>query len=183
MNYEKALNLLRLHGQEQLLDYYEELDAQHRKELLSAIEELDFSALEDLNSDGGKTLGKLSPVEALSAEQIKKNKDKYEEAGVAALRQGKVAAVLLAGGQGTRLGWNAPKGTFNIGVDKKLSIFECQINNLLKVVERTGVYPHLFNMTSTVKHNQTVDLFAENAYFGYDASKIHFYVQKTAPAV
>ena len=182
MNLDAAKKLLAKYGQSQLLDYYGELDEAKRRELLYAIGNIDFEAFSHLNFNSVRKVGTLSPADALSLAEVNARKDEFEKAGLKALREGKVAAVLLAGGQGTRLGLDAPKGTFNIGVNKKLSIFGCQMNNLLKVVEKAGVYPHLFVMTSTSNHAQTVEFFENNAYFGYEQPKIHFYVQKTAPA-
>ena len=182
MNLDAAKALLEKYGQTQLLDYYGELDEKRRSELLSAIEGIDFTAISGVDFHTDRKVGELSPADALSLAEVEAKKDEFEKIGLQAIRAGKIAAVLLAGGQGTRLGLDAPKGTFNIGVNKKLSIFECQINNLLKVVEKAGVYPHLFVMTSILNDEQTRAFFKDNGYFGYDSSKIHFYVQKTAPA-
>lgn len=182
MNLDAAKALLEKYGQIQLLDYYGELDEDKRRELLSAIEGIDFEEISGVDFHTERRVGELSPADALSLADVEAKKDEFEKLGLQAIRAGKVAAVLLAGGQGTRLGLNAPKGTFNIGVNRELSIFACQMNNLLKVVEKAGVYPHLFVMTSDLNDGQTRAFFKDNGYFGYDGSKIHFYVQKTAPA-
>lgn len=181
MNYTQAKELLAAHGQTQLLDYYDELTDEQRACLLSDIAKLDFSVLENLHSDYSKTLGKLSPADALSVEEVEKNRAGFERAGLEALRAGKVAAVLLAGGQGTRLGSSLPKGMFNIGVTRRLTIFEQQMNNIKEVTDRAGCMFHLFVMTSDLNDKATRAYFAENNYFGYDSSKIHFYEQKLAP--
>ncbi len=182
MNLDAAKALLEKYGQTQLLDYYGELDEEKKAELLSAISQIDFTAISGVDFHAERQVGEISPADALSLAEVEAGREEFEKIGLQAIRSGKVAAVLLAGGQGTRLGLDAPKGTFNIGVNRELSIFGCQMNNLLQVVEKAGVYPHLFVMTSTVNHEQTTEFFERNAYFGYDASKIHFYVQKTAPA-
>lgn len=181
MNYTQAEELLVAHGQMQLLDYYDELTDEQRACLLSDIAKLDFSVLENLHSDYSKTLGKLSPADALSVEEVERNRAGFEMAGLEALRAGKVAAVLLAGGQGTRLGSPLPKGMFNIGVTRRLTIFEQQMNNIKEVTDRAGCMFHLFVMTSDLNDKATRAYFAENNYFGYDSSKIHFYEQKLAP--
>ncbi len=182
MNLSAAKMLLEKYGQTQLLDYYGELDERARQELLTAIEGIDFESLSGMNFHAERRVGELSPADALSLAKVDARRAEYEEKGLQAIRAGKVAAVLLAGGQGTRLGLDAPKGTFNIGVNKELSIFACQMNNLKKVVEKAGVYPHLFVMTSDLNDAPTRAFFKEKNYFGYDCTKIHFYVQKTAPA-
>ena len=76
-------------------------------------------------------------------------------------------AMLLAGGQGTRLGFDKPKGMFCIGETKELYIFECLINNLMKVVELAGVSVPLFIMTSEKNDLDTRDFFEKNQYFRF----------------
>ncbi|MCM1438401.1 MAG: UTP--glucose-1-phosphate uridylyltransferase [Roseburia sp.] len=183
MDFNAAERLLKKYNQTQLLEYYGELDGAKRQELLNWIEKIDFSAFEGVSFNRERKVGELSPADALSLSEIEKRRGAFESAGLKALREGKVAAVLLAGGQGTRLGINAPKGTFNIGVNKNLSIFECQMRELLSVSEKAGFCPRLFVMTSAVNDGETRAFFKENNYFGYDGDRVRFYVQKTAPAV
>lgn len=183
MDINAAKSLLERYGQTQLLDYYDELDDAGKRELLSNVGDIDFQTFNSVSFSKDRTVGRISPADALSLSEIEKRRARFEEAGLQAIREGKVAAVLLAGGQGTRLGWNAPKGTFNIGVNRELSIFECQLNNLKEVVKRAGAEPHVFIMTSSINNEQTAEFFKVHDYFGYAPSKIHFYVQKTAPAV
>ena len=181
MDYTQAKKLLEKYNQTQLLDYYDELDEQSKKRLLCDIEKLDFSVLENIGSGQERKIGSLSPADALSVEEIDKDREKYEKVGIEAIKSGKVAAVLLAGGQGTRLGSSLPKGMFNIGVNKKLSIFEQQMNNIKQVVNKVGADFHIFVMTSDINHADTCNFFKENDYFGYNPQKIHFYKQKLAP--
>ncbi|MDE6372998.1 MAG: UTP--glucose-1-phosphate uridylyltransferase [Clostridia bacterium] len=182
MDYATAADLLKKHNQSHLLQYYGELSGEEREELLSHIARIDFSVLDNIVS-GKREVGELSPADALSVSEVEARKDAFKRSGLNALKSGKVAAVLLAGGQGTRLGFNAPKGMFDIGVNVRLPIFACLINNLLQPVKEAGRYAHLFIMTSFLNDGQTRDFFAENGYFGYDPAKVHFYVQKTAPAI
>lgn len=182
MTYTEAKNKLEKYGQEHLLQYYDELTESERKMLLDDIANTDFSILENLNTNEEKALGEISPVDAFSVEEIENRKEEFEKVGVEAIRQGKVAAVLLAGGQGTRLGSDKPKGTFNIGVTKELSIFGQQMKNIMDVVEKTGVYFYLFVMTSDKNDADTREFFEKNDYFGYDKDKIKFYVQDMSPA-
>ena len=90
-----------------------------------------------------------------------------------AIKAGKVGAILLAGGMGTRLGSDNPKGMYNVGVNRELYIFECLINNLMDVVKETGTYIHLFVMTSEKNNDATVSFFEEKDFFGYKLSLIH----------
>lgn len=182
MNYEQALSLLKAHNQEQLLQYYCELDEEGKKRLLGAVKKIDFSVLGALDGEEKRPLGKLEPADTLTLEEIEKNKEEYEKVGLAALKNGKVAAVLLAGGQGSRLGFSGPKGVYNIGVTCELSIFECQFHTIKSVANRTGKPFHIFIMTSEINDGETRAFFETNNYFGYDKSKVHFYVQDATVA-
>lgn len=180
-----AKNVLKKYGQEHILAYYDELDSAEKQKLLSQIELIDFSVLENLNEENNcsSKRGNFSPLGAVTISDIEKNKEKYHSIGADAIRNGKVATVLLAGGQGTRLGFEKPKGMFDIGVTKELYIFECLINNLLKVVADTGAYIPLYIMTSEKNHNDTVNFFEEKKYFGYDKNYVKFFIQDMAASV
>lgn len=185
ITFDTAKNVLKKYGQEHILAYYEELGDKEKAELLSQIELIDFSVLENLNEENrhSSKRGKFEPLGAVTIEDIDRNSDKYYPAGAEAIKNGKVAAVLLAGGQGTRLGFDKPKGMFDIGVTKELYIFECLINNLLKVVENTGAFVPLYIMTSEKNHDDTVNFFEEKKYFGYDKKYVKFFIQDMAPSV
>ncbi|MGN0812652.1 MAG: UTP--glucose-1-phosphate uridylyltransferase [Candidatus Coproplasma sp.] len=183
MNYEAASALLEKYGQQHLLHYYEKLSDSQRGILLDAIEEIDFSAFKCLNTEEKKELGEVTPIEALSLKEIKKQSSRFMQTGLAAIREGRVGVVLLAGGQGTRLGYDGPKGTFNIGINRPLYIFECQINSIKNCCSAAGVLPHLFIMTAPQNDEVTRKFFEEHDYFGYDKKLVHFFVQGVAPAI
>lgn len=183
MNYLEALALLEKHSQQHVLQYYDSLDADSRQKLLSEIEKIDFSVLDYACKAENKPLGRLEPADALSIAQINADSKELYAAGVEQLKAGKVAVVMLAGGQGTRLGFGGPKGTYNIGVNRPLSIFACQFNNLSAACRKIGKTVHVFVMTSSINDAQTRTFFEENGYFGYDKDKIHFFVQGEAPAI
>ena len=182
MDYSAAAKLLEQHGQEQLLQYYDELDEAHRKILLSEISQIDFSVIERAKRGGAVNGGKITPADAVTVEDISANGARYEQLGLQSIARGEVAAVLLAGGQGTRLGYNGPKGTYNIGIERKLSIFECQMDTIKKVAGKAGYCFHLFVMTSRMTDLATRSFFKENAFFGYPQDKIHFFIQGVSPA-
>ena len=182
MRIEEIKKLLKEKGQEQLLKYYDELDEVQRAELLDDISRINFSVIDCINKrDADKNLKEIAPIPARSLDEIRANREKYASEGIKLLRDGKVAAVILAGGQGTRLGFDKPKGMFNIGVSRKLSIFGQLMNNIKDVTETYGGYFHLFVMTSEINNDETVAFFKENNYFGYPAEKIHFYIQNKEP--
>ncbi len=185
MTRSEAIALLSEYNQTQLLNYYDELDCEHQKELLAQIETLDFSLLKLLEnrSSAEESRGFLEPLGALEIDEINTRKSEFETAGLNAIKSGKVAAVLLAGGQGTRLGFDLPKGTFNVGETKELYIFQCLINNLMEVVNRTGVWIPFYIMTSDKNNDQTISFFEEKQYFGYNPDFVHFFKQEMAPSV
>ena len=182
MDYASTLAKLKSLNQEHLLAYYDELDEKERETLLSEIEKTDFSVLSCIEEQAERKVGKLTPADMLDIRAIVNAKAEYEKIGLKAIAQGKVAAVLLAGGQGSRLGWDAPKGTFNMGLTRELSVFACQMENIRQVAKRAGYNFHLFVMTSTINDDKTRSFFAERDYFGYDKDKIHFFIQDLTPA-
>lgn len=171
-------------GQEHLLQYFDELDEAQQTGLLNQIEALDLSLL-DLIKDGVKEVpkGKLAPLGAVTLDEIKEKKDTYKKRGLEAIRQCQVGAVLLAGGQGTRLGLDKPKGMLNVGIHKELYLFEQLVNNLMEVVKEADAWVPLFVMTSEKNNADTVAFFKEKDYFGYNKDYIFFFVQEMAPSV
>ena len=184
MNLQETKAKLEKYNQSQLLKYYNELDENQRQSLLKQIDEIDFDLLK-LIEDGGKEIekGVITPLDdAVSIADIEANKDKYTAIGTEAIKEGKVAALLLAGGMGTRLGSDKPKGMYNIGLTRNVYIFEMLIKNLMDVVNQTGAWVPLYIMTSEKNNDDTVKFFEEMNYFGYDKNYVDFFVQEMAPA-
>ena len=183
MTLEDAKKKLAEYGQEQLLFYYDELDENAKKALLLQIQNTDMDVVRQLaNKESLNKKGTIAPLAAMELDEIAANKESFEKTGLGAIRAGKVAAVLLAGGMGTRLGSDAPKGTFDIGITRHLYIFECLFKNLMDVTDKAGNFIHLFVMTSEKNHDQTVAFMNEKKFFGYNPSYVHFFKQEMAPA-
>ncbi len=185
MNYEQAKALLEQKGQMQLLKYYDELDEAGKANLLSSIAKINWE-FEDALKNPVDMSGKdrvITPIDGLRLADIEKRIDEYEQIGVDAIKAGKVAAVLLAGGMGTRLGVDGPKGAYDIGVTKPLYIFEMQMKHLKAVNEKCGVVVPLYIMTSDKNHEQTTSFWKEHGYFGYPEADVKFFKQEMAPAV
>lgn len=172
-------------GQEQILRYYDELQEEQKKSLLKQIETIDWSLLERLKQKENKTKerGIIEPLGALEVDEIEKRREEFEAAGIEALKQEKIGAVLLAGGQGTRLGFDNPKGTLNVGETKTLYLFEALIYNIMDVVKVTGAWMPLYIMTSQKNNDETISFFEEHNYFGYNKEYIRFFIQDMAPCV
>lgn len=184
MKEKELFNVLKEHGQEHIFEAYQKLDDTGKEKLAAQIERIDWSIVE---MTGHKELaqerGKLEPLSALEMTEIEQNKAKYEGIGLDAIRAGKVGAVLLAGGQGTRLGSDGPKGKYNIGLTKEVFIFERLIRNLLDVTDKAGCFVPLYVMTSDKNHEETVAFFEEKQYFGYPKDFVKFFKQEMAPSV
>lgn len=183
MTLEQAKEKLAKFGQEHVLKYFEELSAAEKEALLTQIDETDMSILEKCkHMDEVAAKGVISPLAAMEISEIEANKDQFLKTGLEAIKAGKVGAVLLAGGMGTRLGSDNPKGMYNVGINRELYIFECLINNLMDVVKQAGAYVHLFVMTSDKNNDVTISFLKEKNYFGYDEKYIHFFKQEMAAA-
>lgn len=177
-------DLLLLHGQEKLLRHYEQLTPDAQERLSTQLKAVDWSLLSLLDGENHTNLrGELAPLGALELAEIDQDRARYTDAGLKAIREGKIAAVLLAGGQGTRLGWDKPKGTYNIGITRPLYIFECLIRNLQQVTDAAGCPIPLYIMTSDKNNTDTIAFFEEHDYFGYGKENVRFFVQEMAPAV
>lgn len=183
MTFEQAEQKLKEYSQEHILKYYEELEEDQKEKLLSQIEALDMRLL-DLAKDGVKEQkrGKIEPLAAVTLENIKENREGYERLNIKAIHEGKVGAVLLAGGQGTRLGLDKPKGMLNVGITKNLYLFEQLVYNLMEVVKKADAWVPLYIMTSEKNHEDTVGFFKEHDYFGYNSEYVFFFVQEMAAA-
>lgn len=183
MNFEQTKEKLHRAGQEHVLAYYEELTKEQKELLLSQIEDTDFGVLASVKDHkGGTARGKITPLAAMEMPQIEAEHEKYKEKGLEAIRKGKVGAVLLAGGMGTRLGSDHPKGMYNIGITKDVYIFQRLIENLLDVVKEAEAYVPLYVMTSDKNHEDTTAFLKEHDYFGYPEEYITFFMQEMAPA-
>jgi len=183
MTIEQAGKKLSAAGQEHVLRYYDELNEDQREALLSQIENTDFSVLSSLKKrKDGNARGKITPLAAMQLNEIHAREQEFMELGLEAVRAGKVGAVLLAGGMGTRLGSDDPKGMYNIGVTRDVYIFQRLIENLMDVVKAAGVWVPLYVMTSDRNHEATVRFLKEHEYFGYDSGSVTFFMQEMAPA-
>lgn len=182
MNYEQAKNKLSAYGQEHVLKYYDELNEEQKEMLLAQIEDTDFSVLKYVKEEHKVQKGEVTPLAAMQLLQIKEKEAEFKALGLHAIKAGKVGAVLLAGGMGTRLGSDDPKGMYNIGITKDVYIFQRLIENLMDVVKEADAWIPLYVMTSDKNHKATVGFLKEHDYFGYKEEYITFFMQEMAPA-
>ncbi len=175
--------ILKRHGQEHLARY-EGLSAAEREEYRRRLAKIDWETVElwkhpeDLSGGGA-----IRPIEGVDLYTIAARREAWEKEGVKAIRAGKVAAVLLAGGQGTRLGWDGPKGSYNIGITRPVYIFERLVANLTEVCNACMATVPLYIMTSEKNDAETRAFFRAHDYFGYPAGYVKFFSQEMAPCV
>ena len=184
MDFNEAKALLEKNNQTHLLEYFDELNDDQKAHLLEQISEIDFDLIKLIeNADTPDERGVITPLDAeVSIKDIEENEEKFRKVGVEAIKEGKVAALLLAGGMGTRLGSDKPKGMYNIGETKDVFIFEMLIRNLMDVVDEVGVWVPLYIMTSEKNDKDTREFFEEKDYFGYNKDYVKFFKQEMAPA-
>ncbi len=189
----KAALLIKLKrfGQEALLTFYDELEEERKFALLQDIETIDFPLMERLYRNIGisgaaaeKEKGEIEPIGCTDLSSMPaEERSRLCRRGLAEIAAGKLAALTMAGGQGTRLGHPGPKGTFDIGLPSHRSLFEIQCRGLQKVSAEAGCSVPWYIMTSHINHEETVSFFAAHDYFGYGKENIFFFRQTMIPAM
>ena len=183
MNFNEGKNKLNEYNQGHVLKYYDELTEAQKEQLLNQIEITDFEIIKNSRENmQAEKKGVISPISVMTVDEIKDNFEPYEEKGLEAIKSGEVAAVLLAGGMGTRLGSDNPKGMYDIGLTKPVYIFQRLFENLMEVTNKAETYIHLFIMTSEKNHEATVAFITEHDFFGYPKDFVHFFSQEMAAA-
>lgn len=180
---------LRAHGQEHLLRWWDELDESQRARLVADIEAVDFDRLAELQQgsagehvDPAAAVAPAGLVTTPGTDAERAERDRAKAVGEELLAAGKVAAVLVAGGQGTRLGYDAPKGTFPVGPLTGASLYEGFAKQLLARSKRAGASIPYLVMTSDATHDDTEAFFREHEWFGLNEDDVHFFRQGTMPA-
>jgi UDP-N-acetylglucosamine/UDP-N-acetylgalactosamine diphosphorylase len=180
-------------GQAQVFAHFERGTPAQRQQLLAEAAEIDLAEIARLtrtllakNAAAGVNLDGLAPA---PYERHPANGGdaaawaRAKAAGEAALRAGRVAAFTVAGGQGTRLGYDGPKGTFPVTPVLRKTLFQVFAEKILAAGRRHGKPLHWFIMTSHANHAATEAFFAEHKFFGLDRARVHFFRQGRMPAV
>lgn len=183
MGINEARVKLNEYNQNHVLEFYEKLSEVEKENLLRQIAATDFEIIKNSRENMHSEIkGVISPISVMTVDEINNSFDTYEERGLEAIKAGEVAAVLLAGGMGTRLGSNNPKGMYDIGLTRPVYIFQRLFENLMEVTDRAGSYVHMFIMTSEKNHRATVEFIQGKNYFGYPKEYVHFFSQEMAAA-
>lgn len=186
--YLSAQMVLKKAGQEQLLDCYDILPKEKQENLLNEILTTDFAQIAKLYEKSKQEISfkeaKIEPIAYVEkAKMSKEDYEKYDKIGSKIIQEGKYAVVIMAGGQGTRLGHDAPKGTYDLGLASHKSIFELLCDTLKEAEQKYGVYVPWYVMTSRQNNKDTIDFFEKNNYFGYPKGKVMFFIQGEQPIV
>ena len=187
---EEAKYVTDKYGQQHLLKYYSDLSNTEQENLLNQILNIDFEFISllysglVLNSKHQREYEDFSPLKPIIFEDCSsEEKGNCYNLGIDAIKEGKVGVLLVAGGQGTRLGHIGPKGTFSIGLPSKKSLFQLQCERLINISTKAGRYIPWYIMTSPENHNETIAFFKNNNYFGYKEEYIKFFQQGVLPLI
>lgn len=182
--------LLASFGQEHLLAFFDELDVEHQKAILAQIGSLDFELLKDLfERTDAATDWSNAPIEPADVVTLPRTEEesatwrKAKAIGEEALGAGHVAVLLVAGGQGTRLGFEGPKGTFGIGPVSGKSLFQLHAEKVLALGNRFSAPMTMLVMTSHENDAATRQFFRQHKWFGLNADQVIFFEQGRMPAV
>ena len=188
---DQLLDLLRPHSQEHLLSFWDDLDPMQRESLARQIEEIDFALIRRLYQQRGQQANlsdladRAGPPTAFRLDATKNpfTSQQAEQRAEKALRAGHVGAVLVAGGQGTRLGFDHPKGMFPIGPLSNKTLFQIHVEKIIAAGRRYGVRIPLYLMTSPATDVETRRFFTDNDRFGIPEDDLIIFCQGTMPAV
>ncbi|MDR3317283.1 MAG: UDPGP type 1 family protein [Puniceicoccales bacterium] len=179
------------YGQMQIFRFWEELNADERLNLCRQADQINLlhfseivNSLIDREKKSLRSDTPLLPAHYISLPSDETSSYRWEEAynvGEQVLSEGRVAVFTAAGGQGTRLGFEGPKGAFAVTPVKRKSLFQIFAEKIRFAEKRYGHYIHWFIMTSDRNHNETIEFFGKNNSFGL--SNVHFIRQGLLPAV
>ena len=175
------------YGQEQLLDEYNRLtDKKEKQDFLDSILTIDFNQVKTLYENSKEKPSfmdsKIEPIDYTDKSKLSKEEyEKYKAIGEKKIKEGKLAVVTMAGGQGTRLGHSGPKGTYDLGLDTHKSIFEILTDTLNEARKKYEVDIPWYIMTIEQNNKPTVEFFKQHNFFGYPEKCVTFFKQGKLP--
>lgn len=181
-------SILKKYKQEHLINFIGQLTETQKSNLLNQIINIDFDEILELynsfnNSDPNPT-EEIEPLNYTIKDSIPPNKLKqYYNTGIKAIKSGKVGIITLAGGQGSRLGFKGPKGTFCLDIEPKISLFEILCNYIKVYADKYKVNIPWYIMTSTSNYFDTINFFEQNNFFDYPRKNIQFFTQDNLPII
>ena len=172
---------LTAHGQAHLLEHAKTLDSEQRAAFCARLAAIDWAELQHPSEPPAANAATKSRV-LDQAERSRRNTE-LSARGEAALKAGAVAVLMVAGGQGTRLGSTAPKGCFTIAPHSGKSIYQLQAEKVLSLSQRVGRAVPFLVMTSPTTDAETRQFFAAHSDFGLAAGQTRFFSQGTVPSI
>jgi len=196
---EELKEQLRSYGQEHVLHWWEDLSQEEKEELRKDLGEVDLQEMQEMWE---KTCGQevevrevddvMEPVEASLCESVATSSEEilkeYEEVALRAASRGQMGVLLLAGGQGTRLGVGYPKGMYDIGLLSGKTLYQIQVERILRLQELserltgTKTIIPMYIMTSEATKEDTADFFSKHNYFGLKQNQVVIFEQRVIPS-
>ena len=176
--------ILSVNNQKHLLSYMDRMNSSSLGKFKRDIESIDFSLFDSaVKKQDTRINDDIYPAYVLKISDREVVCDRYNKLGLDTLKNNKVAALLLAGGMGSRLGSLKPKGMLNVGIETDLSLFKIHIENIKRITNLIGRKLYLFVMVSNENHKDTIGFFKANDYFNYDSEYIKFFIQSELPTL
>lgn len=186
---QKVSDILEKYNQKHLIQFYDELDDNQKKALLNQILSINFQEIFDLYDASmlpeNFSLNDLSPLKHIEKSNFPEEEIRfYSNIGENLIKQNSFAVVTMAGGQGTRLGYKGPKGTYKLDLKpEKKSLFQIMCEDIKRANSMYDVTIPWYIMTSTENDEQTKRFFEENNYWGYPKKAIKFFTQGKLPII
>src|SRR5688572_10822377 len=184
--------LLHRYSQEHLLRFWDELDGAGQKQLARQIEGIDFEQISELfrNAAAAQDWAAMSRrAKPPTAMRIKDRKGgglfdpgEARRRGAEALAAGKIGVLVVAGGQGSRLGFDHPKGLYPIGPVSRASLLQIHFEKVIALARRYGSSVPVYMMTSPVTHDEQVEFLQQHERFGLPEDDLFIFCQATMPA-
>ena len=184
-----AIEILKTYNQDHIIKLLNKLEGKKKQELIEQIMKIDFQQIHELYENTKKEIeikeNKIESIDYLDKSKLsKEEKEKLDNLGAEIIKNGKYAVVTMAGGQGTRLGHNGPKGTFKLDVyGKGKYLFEILAENLKEANKKYNIQIPWYIMTSKENNKDTVEFLKKHNYFGYPKDKVRIFMQSELPLV
>lgn len=183
----KALKKLRKYNQEHIIDLLNNFSEDEKEKLYNQINKIDFKNINNLYNELTKkerTTGTdIEEIVALNKDKLSiEELEKYDNLGKKTIQNNEYALVTMSGGQGTRLGYDKPKGTFKVNINPKPKfLFEILADKLKEANEKYNVIIPWYIMTSAENDKEIKEFFEEHNYFEYPQDSIKFFEQENLP--
>ncbi len=180
-------NTLDQYNQDHLLQFIDSISDTEKQSFINHLKSIDYKAVTAVFKNNvhnaEESIASLEPlpfktIESTTTEDL----ERWFSFAKKAFCKGEIAAFLVAGGQGSRLGYDGPKGAFDMGLPSGKSLFQLQSERLLNLKSHYGVTVPWYIMTSSLNYDATLEHFKKYDYFGYPESDIHFFNQGMIPA-